>query len=408
MTLSVNSSARPFSKTSPARPPRSRPAAWRGLVMMLVVMAAAFALGAAGGSDLNPPAYRPVTANFDSSSAGRSTQTLARNPKSQAYTALDRAGVPGSVSGMLEQPDIADWGLRAAVAVSGLILALIVALRNRPVNRIDSPGFEIITDSEKRQFIPLTQKYQQLDFVTKIKTEGSLRLSANLNKVSLSIRRFGYLMEDRNFRNALLVNRRRVRRTVLKDGDVLDLGDLTLIYRDNRIPPLKRHAPVTPPEGKVSIKFERPRGPVRRGTGVLIWGGQPSRSFYLTQNMMYVGRSEGCDLVIKAKNVEYRHAKIEKVGHRIKLINLSPSGNTYVNNRRVDIRFLKDGDEISFDNHKFKYSILTKPMRERQPQPKFHSQGPRQNDLEESGDEETALEETASQSKSELHQSQSR
>jgi pSer/pThr/pTyr-binding forkhead associated (FHA) protein len=201
-----------------------------------------------------------------------------------------------------------------------------------------------------------------MDFLANVETRGSLRLSANLNKVNLSFRRYGYLLEDKNFRNALLVNRRRVRRTLLRDGDVLDMGDLTLLYRDNRHVPIVRHSAVTPREGKVQVRFERLRGPVRKGTPVLVPESQPTRSFFVTKNLVFIGRSEGNDLIIKSQNVDYRHAKIERVGSRYKLLDLSTSGNTFVNNRRVEERILKEGDEISIDNQRFKYRLATKPV----------------------------------------------
>ena len=81
---------------------------------------------------------------------------------------------------------------------------------------------------------------------------------------------------------------------------------------------------------------------------------------------MFVGRSEANDLVVKAQNMGYRHARIDKVGGRYKVVNLTNSGNTYVNNRRIESRFLKDGDEVTFDTHKFTFSLVTKPVRERQ------------------------------------------
>lgn len=290
--------------------------------------------------------------------------------RSSALTAAVRTSVSGSAvtpSRPGAAPSLHHWLWRGGLAVLGLPLFYWVVARRQTESQVPSPGLEVITDSEPRRFIPLTEKFHQLDFITSLKTRGDLRLSANLNKVSLSIRRFGYLMEDRNFRNALLVNRRRVRRTVLNDGDVLDLGDLTLLYRDNRVPPVVRHSSVTPPEGKVNIKVDRMRGPVRRGTGMLVWRGQPPRTFYFTKNSMFVGRSESNDLVVKAQNVGYRHARIDKVGGRYKLVNLTNSGNTYVNNRRIESRFLKDGDEVTFDTHKFTFSLVVKPVRERQP-----------------------------------------
>lgn len=257
------------------------------------------------------------------------------------------------------------WMLRGLLALSALPLALWVLHRPRRVNAVTGPGFEVITPSEQRRFIPLEEKVTQLDFVSRIQTLGALRLSANLNKVALSNRRYGYLMEDKNFRNALLVNRRRVRRTLLKDGDVLDLGDLTLLYRDNRNGAALRPAPAAVPEGKVVIKFDRVRGPIRRGTPTLTPEAQPNRVFFLSKNLVFIGRSEDNDLVIKSPHVQNRHAKIERVGSRYKLQDLSTAGNTFVNNRRVEQRYLREGDEIAIDVHRFKFGIITKPLRER-------------------------------------------
>lgn len=276
--------------------------------------------------------------------------------------------VPNAHPGGSSRPapaDLTGFMVRGALALGMLPLMLWMARRPRNINRIDRPGFEVISPTEKRQFIPLEDRFQAMDFVSKIQTRGALRLSANLNKVTLSIRRFGYLMEDKNYRNALLVNRRRMRRTLLRNGDVLDLGDLTLLYRDHREPSLIRHASVTPGEGKSQIKFDRPKGPVRKGVGMLTSDQLTNRPFYLTKNVIYIGRSESNDLTIKSRAVYYRHAKIEKVGGRYKMKDLSILGNTFVNNRRIEQRFLKDGDEISIEMHRFKFQIVSRTTGER-------------------------------------------
>ena len=261
--------------------------------------------------------------------------------------------------------ELSEWIWMAVVPLLALPAWLLIRRRPRRVNIIEEPGFEVISPSERRQFVPIQEKYRQLDFISQIKTDGTLRLSANLNRVSLSIRRYGYLLEDKNFRNALLVNRRRMRRTLLRDGDVLDLGDLTLLYRDPRSTPAGRFAPPRPHNGKAVIKFRRVRGPVRRGTPYLVSEQFSNRIFYITKNVVYIGRSEINDLVVKAPAVQYRHAKIERVGARYKLLDLGLSGNTFVNNRRVEQRFLKEGDVISIDRERFKFQIVAKPVRDR-------------------------------------------
>jgi pSer/pThr/pTyr-binding forkhead associated (FHA) protein len=331
-----------------------------------------------GGDDpqmrANPPETRtdnlgggipaaPATGASPGGKAAMAPRETGNKPASGALGApgAQRESLPGTGAGA----DTLGWAVRGLLALLSLPAALWVLHRPRRVNAVRGPGFEVITPSERRQFIPLEEKVTQLDFVSRIKMVGSLRLSANLNKVGLSNRRFGYLMEDKNFRNALLVNRRRVRRTLLKDGDVLDLGDLTLLYRDNRNTHVIRQAPVTPPEGKANIKFERMRGPVRRGTPMLSSESQPNRVFYITANLVFIGRSEDNDLIIKSQHVQNRHAKIERVGSRYKLQDLSMMGNTFVNNRRVEQRYLREGDEIAIDAHRFKFGLVSKPLRER-------------------------------------------
>lgn len=282
--------------------------------------------------------------------------------------ALVRMAEPRPPGGGAPRRDWVALGARGLLALLSLPVAFWVVRRPRTVNRIDGPGFEVISPTERRRFIPLEERFQALDFVSKVETAGQLRLSANLNKVTLSIRKYGYLMEDKNYRNALLVNRRRVRRTLLRDGDVLDLGDLTLLYRDSRAARIVRYSSVTPPEGKAQIRFERLRGPVRRGMPMLVPEGQPSRPFYVTKNKVYVGRSENNDLVIKSRSVYYRHAKLERVGGRWKLQDLSILGNTFVNNRRIEQRFLKEGDEIAIESYRFRFAYVTRAMRDRPPQ----------------------------------------
>ncbi|HEX7926109.1 MAG TPA: FHA domain-containing protein, partial [bacterium] len=111
--------------------------------------------------------------------------------------------------------------------------------------------------------------------------------------------------------------------------------------------------------------------PVRRGTPMLTAESQPNRVFYMTSNLVFIGRSEDNDLIIKSQNVHNRHAKIERVGSRYKLQDLSMMGSTFVNNRRVEIRYLREGDEIAIDSHRFRFGIVSKPVRERPPVPEM-------------------------------------
>ncbi|MDH5751054.1 MAG: FHA domain-containing protein [Deltaproteobacteria bacterium] len=340
------------------------------LVGALLLLACIFWAGsglAGWRQDAGPAGPAAATGSLEKKlPAEASLSAMVLHPLNPAGSAL------GGDAGMDAPLFDTGWALRGLAALLGLAAFLFTVSRPRQVNRINSPGFEIITPTESRRFIPLEEKFQAMDFIARMEKMESLRLSANLNKVSLSIRRYGYLLEDKNYRNALLVNRRRVRRTLLRDGDVLDMGDLTLLYRDKRQVPIVRHSSVTPPEGKVQLKFERLRGPVRKGLPMLVSEQFPNRIFYITKNKVYIGRSESCDLVIKAQDVQYNHAKIEKIGGRYKLHDLTLHGDTFVNNRRMEQRLLREGDEVAFENHKFTFQIVNKitrdmPNRARQP-----------------------------------------
>jgi pSer/pThr/pTyr-binding forkhead associated (FHA) protein len=315
------------------------------------------------GMRANSPESAMRAADSATASGGKEAMVV----KEREHSRPSGPAAATAVGGALGAPgvDWTGWLMRGALSLLTLPMLFWVFTRPRGVNTIAAPGFEVISPTETRRFIPLAEKYTQLDFIGKLKTEGALRISANLNKVSLSSRRFGYLMEDKNYRNALLVNRRRVRRTMLKDGDVLDLGDLTLLYRDNRHAGPQRNTEAATLDAKAAIKFDRALGPIRRGTAMLTSDAHPNRAFYITKNLIFIGRSEDNDLIIKSAHVQYRHARIERVGGRYKLQDLSQAGNTFVNNRRVEQRYLREGDEISVDAYRFKFGFVTRPLRDR-------------------------------------------
>jgi pSer/pThr/pTyr-binding forkhead associated (FHA) protein len=342
------------------RPARAALPALPALLMALgFALAVAWPALGANGQRMSQPAAAAATAAPDGADAAR--------PLGLALIRLQPG--PATPAAEAELRDWPGYAARGVLALLALPFAWWLLRRPRVVNPIPGPGFEVASPSERRRFIPLEERFQTLDFVGKIQTDGQLRLSANLNKVTLSARKYGYLMEDKNYRNALLVNRRRVRRTLLRDGDVLDLGDLTLLYRDNRAAPIVRYSSITPAEGKSQIKFQRLNGPIRKGMPMFVPEQTPNRIFYVTKNKVFIGRSENNDLVIKSRNVYYRHAKLERIGGRWKLQDLSILGSTFVNNRRIEQRFLKEGDEISIESHRFKFGFVTRAMRERPPHP---------------------------------------
>ncbi|MBU4015358.1 FHA domain-containing protein, partial [Patescibacteria group bacterium] len=81
------------------------------------------------------------------------------------------------------------------------------------------------------------------------------------------------------------------------------------------------------------------------------------KAFYITKNITLIGRSEMNDLIPKSKSVSPMHSKIERVSGKYKLVDLSSTQGTFINGRRIDSRFLNDGDEISFESIKYTFSF---------------------------------------------------
>ena len=156
--------------------------------------------------------------------------------------------------------------LSGLVGIGGIFLIGIgrLLIKNRKsVVLSKQTGFQIMTPGENFQFIPLNQSSYVLDFLSTIRTKRNLRLSANLDKVLLTAEQNSYFLEDKNYKNALLINRRRViKRYLLRHGDVLDIGEMTLIFLNqtnyiNKDVELDEQVPIP-------IYFDKPLGPIRK------------------------------------------------------------------------------------------------------------------------------------------------
>ena len=239
----------------------------------------------------------------------------------------------------------------------GLMLTLAGCLfwfwrsRSQPERKTEVElGFEIITPGENNRFLPLELKNYTLDYLNDIETKNKLRLSANLEKVALTPKQNSFYLEDRNSKNALLVNRRRMNKVLLQNEDVLDIGELTLLFR-NRLPDF-----VLPSaeEGNPLLYPRRlltPKGPLPSSVASLRFLGN-RQDFPLVRNIMILGRSETCDMVLEDSSVHLRHARIFRSGTVYKLQNLSTEG-TYLNSRRVEQKELHNGDEIAVGRYVF-------------------------------------------------------
>ncbi len=238
----------------------------------------------------------------------------------------------------------------------GIILTLYILwyiMKPKP-QIFTEPGFKIINLKNNHYFTPLKSESQSLEFLEDLEVSKSYRLSGNLNRVILSPHKNTFLLEDKNFKNALLINRRRLHRKVLYDNDLLDIGEMVLLYSNNLFHE-KNFQRASHINYQSVYQSTKPKGPIQKCVPFLKVSGS-KQEIPLVKNMNTIGTSKINDIVIESDEVALRHAKINKVGQSWKIQNLQNHENTSVNGRRIDQRFLKEGDEVAIGDFFFKFS----------------------------------------------------
>jgi hypothetical protein len=240
--------------------------------------------------------------------------------------------------------------------LSLLLLVLLWWLRRPSLSTTGRTGFVILNPEENFRFLEMPEGVKNLEFLNNLQTNRELRLSSNLNRVNLIKQQKTFLIEDKNYKNALLINRRRSHRTLLCNNDVLDVGELVLLYKNPEAPPQQnRKAPV---RDKVTpVPGDKPKGPLRRDTPVLNFNGS-RQEFPLVRNITTIGSSSVNDMVLNSEEVASKHARISRIGGRWQLQNLSMQEFTMLNGRRIEQRFLRDGDEITIGDAVCRFKLV--------------------------------------------------
>ena len=251
--------------------------------------------------------------------------------------------------------------------LGGVLLLLTAKLRTSRSNSGGQSYFELISPQVRIRKLVIPGKNSAMSFLESVAVAEKLRLPGNVSRVWLKHDGENLLLEDNNYKNALLVNRRRSKRRVLQHNDILDMGEVVLRFVSPRTA-----RSVAPPQTSLynaDFKFsepEKPRGPLRKDKLVLTISGRKG-SFPLTKNLFFIGESEINDLVIKGEDTYPKHAKIQKIGKLYQIVNLANSDSTQVNGRRISQKFLRDGDALQLGNVQMQVSIGALP-REKSPQ----------------------------------------
>ena len=279
----------------------------------------------------------------------------------KAWITLLLLVLPGSLwasDRFLAEPGGLGLFLVAPLLVLGL--AGLVLAKNRYITSIPTRhGFSLITPGKKQRFFPIVESVESMEPVVKALGDEGINIYSNVAKITLSHKPQGLFLEEKNYKISILVNRRRSRRCFLNDGDILDMGELTLLYHSPH--PYRENREDKEQAGHQIPRVKRVQGKPIKTYPSLIPADKRKKTFFLTQNLTFVGRSDMNDLVSKSKGMAPRHSKIEKVAGRYKIIDLDTQGGTFVNGRRVEQKFLKDGDHISFESVKYLFSLSGEP-----------------------------------------------
>lgn len=76
----------------------------------------------------------------------------------------------------------------------------------------------------------------------------------------------------------------------------------------------------------------------------------PPMEFELDMDRIRLGRSEGCDVVIKTPQVSSIHLELTREGDSFRLVDKDTTNGTRVNGKEVTEVVLQDGDEIMIGN----------------------------------------------------------
>lgn len=213
-------------------------------------------------------------------------------------------------------------------------------------------GFIAITPHKKQKFFPLNSDIQNMIPVVEELADETTNVYSNLSKIILTVKSNSVFIEDKNYKISTLINRRRSRRCYLYDGDIIDMGELTLMF----VSPFQKqvradHKMVS--GDHIIPRARRTHGKIIKDSPILLPLDMRKKTFYITKNITFIGRSEMNDLIPKSKAVAPKHARIEKIADRYKIVDLNSQSGTFINGRRIDSKFLRDGDEVSFESVKY-------------------------------------------------------
>ncbi|HEY2405491.1 MAG TPA: GGDEF domain-containing protein [Polyangiaceae bacterium] len=100
-----------------------------------------------------------------------------------------------------------------------------------------------------------------------------------------------------------------------------------------------------PPRTAISVPPSQPK-PAKKPCLLILSGREIGRAVYLSNEPLLIGRSDDCAISIQSDQVSRRHARVQLIFGLYFVTDLESTNGTYVNETRVSMQQLNDGDQI--------------------------------------------------------------
>lgn len=104
------------------------------------------------------------------------------------------------------------------------------------------------------------------------------------------------------------------------------------------------------------VPDDSPRGPVK-GKLEVVAGPLVGRTFWITDDITTIGSMEGNNIVLSDSSVSKRHAGIRVEDKRYELADFGSTNHTFINGRKINKQFLRNGDKIRFGDTEMTFTL---------------------------------------------------
>jgi len=105
-------------------------------------------------------------------------------------------------------------------------------------------------------------------------------------------------------------------------------------------------------------KIVKPRNPLFFAWLVSAGGTEKGKDYRITKEKTAIGKSEVSDIVIRSDFISRNHAFLVHEKDKFILNDLESTNHTFVNDKKISRRILKDNDLIKFGDALFKFKCL--------------------------------------------------